>query len=1147
MIRVLGPIQIVAADGHTIDLPSASQRRLLAVLAMHAPSPVRAERLAEVLQVSSSGLRTGVTRLRKALGSGALASIAGGYQLTSVVDAQQFCRAVATLPIEPRPIGAGARLATLEEALGLWLGPPFDEFADEEWAAGEAARLTELHAAATEDYAEELVAVHRWSDATAMLCEHIARHPLRDRPRGLMLRALAGAGRQAEALRAYQDYRTMLAEEIGTEPSPQVRRIEQLVAAGWNGSDPEPSPARARTTARRPQPASAGEFPMPLSTARNGPFVGRSKVVADLYDSWQTKQWGALLVTGEPGIGKTRLLAELAHQMHGTGRTVCVGRCDEDFVVSYRPWTELLGPLVQSMSAADETALGPDHLSELHRILPTMSPRLNVTAVPLTGDADAWRSLFVDAVIALLRVVGPVVLVLDDIHWIDQPSLQVLRRVLMASIPDVTILGAYRDTDVDRLDPLAAVLADLRRVEGVRRLTVDGIDDSAVVQLVECSTGQSLDAENIALAHAIRARTAGNPLFVRELISHLDDHHAIAADLPEGLVELIDRRVSRLGNDALGVLRVAAAVGHRFDVGVVEDAVALERTSRDGTTAPATDVLAQLELARDAGVIVDDGEGMEFRHAVIRAALLGQMSTARRQRLHRDVAAVLERIWASSIGQHLEELAYYHDKARTLDAPRWYQRAAKAAADSLDVSAVGLADRGLELLSTTDEPDPALRCDLLIARAVGLRLTGTETIADARRATDAAIALGDKERIASALLSLSVRSIDRDISDHIAFLADGLAHLTDQSQVSRWNVATGLSLRKAMVPSAKAAEHRREILDVVTHLDPNDPLACQIAMRCARSLTSTSMARDAAPIAERFSEGCHGIDSEGLPVELGLSTMWLHLGDRAASDHYLDIAAAHPLRRYWVFDCQVRQRQAMRHLLDGRWSDAAHEIAAARARAAHDPHILVGCDAQMNWLHRETGDVDANYRATCAMAAARPELLLPQAVVASDAAEAGHAKAAQTQLDRLALRSYAGAGREWMTVFALGNLAWAAITIDARRHAPELRRLLANYQGQMAVIGTGTHVLCAIDRLLAGLADLEGDHDDADRLFSAALTQEHAMRSAPLEARTRHWWGRALHRRGDHARAQPLLVQSRATAQALGMIGLVSQIDALQG
>jgi DNA-binding SARP family transcriptional activator len=223
MIRVLGPIQVITDDGDAIDLPSVTQRRLLGVLAVHAPNRVRAEQLAEMLGVSAAGLRTSVSRLRKALGGQALASVSGGYQLTAAVDAQLF---------------------TLEEALGLWAGPALEEFADEDWASGEAARLGELHASAAEDYAEVLLTAGRCPDAIAVLYGHIARHPLRDRARGLMLRALAGSGRQAEALGAYRDYRTMLVSELGTEPSPQVQDIARWVAGGWDGTGPQP-PQRA--------------------------------------------------------------------------------------------------------------------------------------------------------------------------------------------------------------------------------------------------------------------------------------------------------------------------------------------------------------------------------------------------------------------------------------------------------------------------------------------------------------------------------------------------------------------------------------------------------------------------------------------------------------------------------------------------------------------------------------------------------------------------------------------------------------------------------------------------------------------------------------------------------------------------------------
>ncbi len=1002
-------------------------------------------------------------------------------------------------------------------ALAISGGPALDEFAAEEWAIGEATRLDEMHAAATEDLVEALVEAGRCAEAIATISELIARLPLRDRARGLLLRALAGCGRQAEALRAYRAYRTMLVDEVGTEPSPDVRRIEQLVAAGWDGRDEQDPEERSGAV------AASRDVPRSLSIARTGPFVGRDDLLAELLDGWRTDGWTGVVLAGEPGIGKTRLLAELAHAMHADGATVAVGRCDEDDVLSYRPWTEVIAPLLATPESAGGRALHADHIAELARLVPTGSSHGSAATPPGPGAAVLRHGALVDAVVALLAAHAPLVVVLDDLHWIDQPSLRLLQGVVGADVPGLTVLAAYRYTDVRRQDPLAAVLADLRRLERVRRLTIHGLDEPAVEVLVERAVGGAVaPAERHGLAQEIRTRTAGNPLFVRELILHLAHDDGITTDLPDGLVELIDRRVARLGDDTVGVLRVAAVVGQRFRVGIVEDAVHLDRARRGVAPAAGGDVITDLELARDAAVVVDDEDGMEFRHAVVRAALLGQMSAARRQRLHRDIATVLERTATSAPAEHLAALAHHHDLARSPEAADWYRRAAKAATDEFDVGAVQLAERGLELAAGTDV-DPALRCDLLIARAMGLRIAGHETLADARTATDAAIALGDQARIASALQTLSVRPIERDASDHIAFLTDGLAHLTDATLTTRWTVAIGLSLRKVMLPMANALEHRAELVDIVGHLDPDDPAACRLAMRCARSLTAISHPRDALAITDRFGAGCHGIDSDGLPVELGLATMFLHLGDRAAVDRYLDLAAVDPLRRSALFDCQVRQRLALRHLLDGRWEDAAAEIGEARARGAHDPTIRLGCDSQANWLRRERGDVEDAYLATSARAQLQPGLVLVEAVLASDAAEAGHHEVAEAQLDRLAADDYAAAGRQWMAVMALSHLAWAAVTIGAHEHAVPLGRLLGRYSGQLAVIGTGISVMGAIDRMLAGLAALDGDHDRADELFAAALAQELGVGSPPLAARTRHWWGRARLRRGDRAGATELL------------------------
>ncbi|MGZ7019317.1 MAG: AfsR/SARP family transcriptional regulator, partial [Acidimicrobiia bacterium] len=235
-VRLLGGVHAVAVDGSAIDLPSASQRRLLAILALHSPRRLRSEWLADILGISPGALRMSVSRLRTAIGGAVLQTASTGYSVVADVDVLQFSEAVAGAADTDDRIGG------LERALGLWIGPALEEFWGEEWADGEIARLTELHAGTVDDYAEELISARRSADAVAVLEAQVARHPYRDSSRGLLIRALASAGRQGDALRAFQQYRSLLIEELGTEPSADVVRIERRVATSWDGIDTDADP-----------------------------------------------------------------------------------------------------------------------------------------------------------------------------------------------------------------------------------------------------------------------------------------------------------------------------------------------------------------------------------------------------------------------------------------------------------------------------------------------------------------------------------------------------------------------------------------------------------------------------------------------------------------------------------------------------------------------------------------------------------------------------------------------------------------------------------------------------------------------------------------------------------------------------------------
>src|SRR3954468_8699420 len=337
-VRVLGPVQVVMSTGRVVDVPSISQRRLLAVLALHPRTSVRAEWLADTGGVNPGALRTPLSRLRKVLGDAGVETTATGYRLDADVDADLFCREVAD--------------GALEAALARWVGAALEEFASEDWAAGDVARLTELHASTSEDVAAAMIAESRWADAVALLEAHVATYPLRDRPRGLLMEALAGEGRQAEALRAFQHYRALLAEEVGTEPSVEVREIEQRIATSWA--------------------TVAVDIPLPGALATPGRLIGRARERRMLAEGvTRSRETGlqTVVLSGEAGIGKTTLLGAFATDVcDGQGGTVLYARCDDGAAVPLQPFRSLVGWGVEHVS----TALLEAHASrcggELRRI-----------------------------------------------------------------------------------------------------------------------------------------------------------------------------------------------------------------------------------------------------------------------------------------------------------------------------------------------------------------------------------------------------------------------------------------------------------------------------------------------------------------------------------------------------------------------------------------------------------------------------------------------------------------------------------------------------------------------------------------------------------------------------------------------------------
>jgi tetratricopeptide (TPR) repeat protein len=586
-------------------------------------------------------LRMLVSRLRTAIGAAVLQTASTGYSVMTDVDVLKFSEAVA---------GAAAaddRMRALERALGLWTGPALEEFAGEEWADGEIARLTELHAGTVDDYAEELISARRSADAVAVLEAQVARHPYRDSSRGLLIRALASAGRQGDALRAFQQYRSLLIEELGTEPSPDVVRIERRVATSWDGLD---------TDTDTPAPIDAVTIPLPSALAHEARFVGRANELYALAEELALVRGSGLrgvVLRGEPGIGKTTLLAAFAQSVVSTAdATVVYGRCDETGV-PLQPFRSVLADCVEH-APVDLLA---EHVArcggELVRICPQLATRVETAPDPTVSDDATERFLVFEAATDLLRRIAtprPLVLMFDDLQWAEPTALSMLRHIThaLADTP-VLVVVSSRESGEHASEELRAALADLERGEH-RGFQLAGLDNDELADLVAIAAPVTGDVEAGRVAAALRVETAGNPLYASQLIRHwvesgrLDDMGVTASDLPAAsdedvppsLRDVVWSRVRALGGDASRILTAASVLGIEFSEDVLVDMVG----------APESVVVETLDTATRAGLLVDAGSvrrSTRFVHALVANALYADLGRSLRVRLHGQAARSLER------------------------------------------------------------------------------------------------------------------------------------------------------------------------------------------------------------------------------------------------------------------------------------------------------------------------------------------------------------------------------------------------------------------------------------------------------------------------------------------------------------------------
>src|SRR6266852_5992110 len=386
-------------------------------------------------------------------------------------------------------------------------------------------------------------------------------------------------------------------------------------------------------------------LPPSLFATASVDFVGREADLVQIQDVWQHAKDGRhqlVLVAGEPGIGKTRLSLEFARSGAAEGTTVLMGYSDEENLVPYQPFVECLSwyfrhcPEVELRGQLAVIGGG----GELAPFVPELRNRIPDLPSPLPMDPEGQRYRLFEAVAGMLAVASrtrPMLLLFDDLHWADRPTLLLLRHVMRsASMASIAIVATYRESELDRTHPLAEMLITLRRERAITRLALRGLKITHVKALVNSIVGPNAPSQ---LSQVVMDSTDGNPFFATEMLQHLKETGAIARvsgvtgrtieiedlGLSEGIKEVIGQRLSRLSEACNRVLSVAAIIGREFDATLLEAIADL----------PGNELLDAIEEATRAQLISESREvsgRFEFIHALIRETLYSELSSPRRGR-----------------------------------------------------------------------------------------------------------------------------------------------------------------------------------------------------------------------------------------------------------------------------------------------------------------------------------------------------------------------------------------------------------------------------------------------------------------------------------------------------------------------------------
>jgi DNA-binding SARP family transcriptional activator/class 3 adenylate cyclase/tetratricopeptide (TPR) repeat protein len=902
----------------------------------------------------------------------------------------------------------------------------------------------------------------------------------------------------------------------------------------------------------------------PAVEPAGGAFVGRERELGELVGGLDDAFAGRgrlFLLGGEPGIGKSRLAEELITHATRRGARALVGRCWEaGGAPAYWPWVQSLRTYLREA--------GPDALraqlgagaADLAQILPELRERFPDLPEPASLESEAARFRLFDAAAEFLRRASesrPIVLVLDDLHAADAPSLLLLRflaRQLVSS--RILLLGAYREVDPLPGQALTEMLVEVAREPGTRRLPLRGLSERYVAQYVELTASEIASSE---LAAGLHAATEGNPLYVGEMVRLLsvegvpaDSTGDVRLTIPQSVRDVIARRLSHLSEECNRMLVLASVLGREFP---------MEALARMGGVS-ADELLHMLDQAIAARVVSDvpGGSGeLRFAHVLIRDALYEGLTSARRVGLHRLVVESLEVLYCDDLGPHFAELAYHSIAARNFEkALRYAQHAGDRALTLLAYEeAARLYRTALEALDP-GRGDDRTHCQLLLSLGEAEARAGNTPAAKGAFLAAAGVArrLGFRLELARAAAGYGGRIVwGRAGEDQqlVPLLEEGLAALAEEDIPLRARLLARLAGALRDEPSrARRDGLSREAVELARSAGEPAALAYALGGRaeviCAPDTVAECLALsdELLDVAKRIGDGERLVQGycDRCFARLQLGATAEAAGDLDAASHI-----AHELRQpaqLW----QVAGAQAMLSLASGRLKEAEElsERAFEFGERAQRSAATTVYRLQRYTLRDFQGGLGEEFvRDIQELAAEHRARPVFRCALAYLYARLGRLQEAQQTVDRLASDDFATVPFDHEWLYGMSFLAETVASLGDRDVAAILYRLLLPWAALNAV-DQAEGIRGSVARYLALLATTTERWDEAERHFEDALAMNARMGARPWLAHTANDYARTLHARntrGDRERAQALLDSALGTYRELGMDSYAAAATAL--